>query len=529
MLHKVSMASIGYAGLAIGVFATVFLNYWSFAHIAESFTMKLRSDCFRHILSQDMGFFDNCENAPAKLLISLSSWAGKMNVLAGTIIGVFMEFSTCLIAGLTIAFIASPKLTGILVGTLPLLVLAMVVMSSVIWQGKRSDDVSSKQAALVASESVQNMKTIRALMAEKSSLALYESYANQRVLEERRNSLKSAILFGSSMMVAFLPYALGFYVGGLFVNDGSITLQQMMQSLLGLILTSVGAGQALAYLPDIKSAKAATHDVFKLLDTASKVNPFAIESNSFVGKRDIDGTISFANVSFAYPQRPDLIILKNLSFSVKPGLKVALVGPSGSGKSSVIALLQRFYEPQQGSIRIDGVDIRDINVRTLRSGMGFVGQEPMLFDTSLRNNVCYGKPDATSSELERVKILAKLDFVSTDNVKWDTVLGPKGGLLSGGQKQRTAIARALIRDPKVLLLDEATSALDSASEKAVQNAIDQATLGRTTFVIAHRLSTVQDADLILVISAGTLVESGNHNELMAKGGLYCQLYNRGTQ
>jgi ABC-type multidrug transport system fused ATPase/permease subunit len=372
------------------------------------------------------------------------------------------------------------------------------------------------------------MRTIRALISEVASLELYESLANQRVAEESRNSLKSALVFGASMMVAFLPYALGFYVGGLFVNDGSISMQQMMQSLLGLILTSVGAGQALAYLPDIKSAKTATHDIFILLDTVSKVNPFEKNFNTD-SVLSGDGVVSFDNVSFAYPQRPDSLILKNLSFSVKPGLKVALVGPSGSGKSSIIALLQRFYDPQQGAVRIGGVDIKDMDVSALRSVMGFVGQEPMLFDTTMEGNLTYGDENAKHTDLERVRSLAKLDFVSADNVKWDTLLGPKGALLSGGQKQRTAIARAIIRDPKILLLDEATSALDSSSEKIVQTALDTAAVGRTTFVVAHRLSTIQDADLILVISCGGLVESGTHDELMALGGLYCQLYTQGTQ
>ena len=528
MLQKVSLASVGYAGLAVGVFFTVFLNYWSFAHIGESFTMQLRSDSFRHILSQDMSFFDHPENAPAKLIVCLSSWAGKMNVLAGSIFGVFIEFFASLIAGLTISFVASPKLTGILIGTLPLLVVAMIVMSSVIWQGKRTDEVSSKQAALVASEAVQNMRTIRALIAEVSALELYEFYANQRVMEESKNSFKSAFVFGTSMMVAFLPYALGFYIGGLFVNDGSLSMQDMMQALLGLILTSVGAGQALAYLPDIKAAKAASHDIFKLLDTESKVNPFQRKNAS---RGEVCGDITFSNVSFAYPQRSEIKILKNLSFSVKSGQKVALVGPSGSGKSSILALLQRFYDPQEGRIYIGGANIREMDVCDLRSAIGFVGQEPILFETTFQNNVSYGKANglsATRTELERVKELAKLDFVSPENIHWDTVLGPKGSLLSGGQKQRTAIARAMIRDPKILLLDEATSALDSASEKIVQTAIDEATVGRTTFVIAHRLSTIQDADVILVISSGCLVESGTHNELMTKAGLYCQLYNRGT-
>ena len=529
MLHKVSIASILYVALSVGVFISVFADFWSFAHVGEEFTLRMRSDCFKHILSQDMGFFDQPDNAPAKLLMSLASWAAKMNVLAGQVIGVFVEFISSLIAGLTIAFVASAKLTGILIGTLPLLVASMIVMSRVVWSGKGGDDMSSRQAALVASEAVQNMRTVRALGAEVTTLELYEQYSSQRVNEESQKAWKSAFIFGTSMMVAFLPYALGFYVGGLYVHDGSLTMKDMTQVLLGLILTSVGAGQALAFLPDIKAAKTAAHDIFMLLDRVSLVNPFGVQFNSSVADVMGDGSIQFDNVQFAYPQRPDSMILNGLSFTVQQGLKVALVGPSGSGKSSIIALLQRFYEPSSGDIRLGRRSIRECDVAILRSVMGYVGQEPVLFDTTMENNVRYGNPNASVESLESVKVQAKLDFVSSDNVHWDTVLGPKGGLLSGGQKQRTAIARALIRDPKILLLDEATSALDSASEHVVQKAIDEATVGRTTFVIAHRLSTITDADLILVIVGGRVAEQGTHSQLMAKTGVYYQLYKKGTQ
>lgn len=529
MMHKISIASFYYVGLSVGVFIAVFVDFWSFAHIGGEFTMRIRSDCFRHLLSQDMGFFDEPDNAPAKLLMSLSSWAAKMHVLAGEVVGVFVEFLAALVAGLTIAFVASAKLTGILIGTLPLLMLAMVMTSRFLWSAGKREDIGSRQAALVASEAVQNMRTVRALTGEVGTLNLYEMYSERRVMEETKKSLRSSIVFGVSMMVAFLPYALGFYVGGLYVDDGSLSLQDMTQVLLGLILTSVGAGQALAFLPDIKAAKTAAHDIFSLLDRVSKVNPFLTSYNT--QKDDVvgDGSIVFDNVQFAYPQRPETPILKGLSFRVEQGLKVALVGPSGSGKSSIIALLQRFYDPVSGAIRLGGRDLREMDVAALRAVMGYVGQEPVLFDTTMETNVKYGNVDATDEQLEQVQVQAKLDFISGDNVQWSTNLGPKGGLLSGGQKQRTAIARALLRDPKLLLLDEATSALDSASEKIVQKAIDAATVGRTTFVIAHRLSTIRDADLILVIVSGQLVEQGTHDELMDRGGVYHQLYLKGTQ
>ena len=313
------------------------------------------------------------------------------------------------------------------------------------------------------------------------------------------------------------------------VANGELDLRDMTQAIIGLLLGSMAAGQALSFLPDIAEAKTAAHDIFQLLDTPSSISPFD-HSGLPVNKSSVEEVVvQFDNVCFAYPQRPGLPILKNLSFTAKAGQKVALVGPSGGGKSTVMALLQRFYDPSSGSIQLGSVDIRELDISGLRSVMGYVGQEPVLFDASMKENVLYGNPTATDEDLDRVKMLAKLDFVNPENVQWTTVLGPKGGLLSGGQKQRTAIARALIRDPKILLLDEATSALDSASEAVVQKAIDSATAGRTTFVIAHRLSTIEDADVILVIAEGRVVESGSHTELMAAKSAYYQLYQKGQK
>ena len=526
MLHDVSITAIEYGVLAVCVFVAVFAAIWAFAHIGETFTMRIRSECFRHILGQNIAFFDHPNHAPSKLLISLSVWAAKMNILAGQIFSVFVEFFASMIAGLTIAFVASPKLAGILIGTLPLLVLGMVVMSKVVFQGgaDKGNLVNSKQAALVASEAVNNMRTIRALTAENATLVLYESYSACRVAEETKKSAKSAIVFGLASCLMFIPYAVGFYVGGKMVVNGEIDMQQMTQVLLGLILTSVGAGSALAYLPDIDAAKAAAHDMFELLDTRSTVDPFATDSNVTIGEPNV----TFSNVFFAYPERPEIMILKGLSFSVKAGLKVALVGPSGGGKSTVLAMLLRFYDPISGEVKIGDTDIKNMHVHNLRKLMGYVGQEPVLFDASMEENVRYGNESATVEQIESVAIQAKLDFVNADNVQWTTNLGPKGALLSGGQKQRTAIARALIRNPQILLLDEATSALDSASEAVVQKAIDAATVGRTTFVIAHRLSTIEDADLILVIADGQVVESGTHSALLAQHNMYYSLYRKGT-
>jgi ATP-binding cassette subfamily B (MDR/TAP) protein 1 len=279
-------------------------------------------------------------------------------------------------------------------------------------------------------------------------------------------------------------------------------------------------------MPDAAKAKKAAAVIFRLIDHKSE-----IDSSSNEGKKleTIQGNVVLRNVSFTYPTRPEAPILQNLNLEVKPGQQIALVGYSGCGKSSIVSLLERFYDPQEGDITLDGVNIKELNVKWLRQQIGFVGQEPVLFSGSIAENIRYGKPNATQEEIEEAcKSANAHNFISEFPDKYETNVGEKGTQLSGGQKQRIAIARAIIKNPSILLLDEATSALDTESEKIVQQALDNVMKGRTTIVIAHRLSTIRHANLIVCIEAGQVIEQGTHEELMGKGGLYRQLVDRQT-
>jgi len=280
-------------------------------------------------------------------------------------------------------------------------------------------------------------------------------------------------------------------------------------------------GQMATFAPDFAKAKVAAASIFQIVD---RVPP--IDNSSAEGTRldSVKGNIQFNNVLFSYPTRPDVKVLKGLSLSVKSGETLALVGSSGCGKSTVVSLLERFYELESGHVLLDGIDITSMNVSWLRNQFGIVGQEPILFATTIRENIAYGKPDATEEEIIAAATAANAhSFISTLPDGYDTYVGEKGTQLSGGQKQRVAIARAIIRNPKILLLDEATSALDSESEKIVQEALDRVREGRTTIVIAHRLSTIQNASKIAVIDSGRVVETGTHTELLAERGLYYNL------
>jgi ATP-binding cassette subfamily B (MDR/TAP) protein 1 len=301
-------------------------------------------------------------------------------------------------------------------------------------------------------------------------------------------------------------------------------MEAVLVSMMCVMGGAMGAGMAMGFAPDANKAKLAAYDVFRLIDRESKVDAMNPQGNhSALG----DGSIEFQDVKFTYPHRLDLPILKGLSWRVPKGKSVAFVGPSGSGKSTVIQLLQRFYDPTLGTIKVGGTDLRQFDITYWRQQVGFVGQEPILFEMSLEDNVRYGKPDATRDEVEVAAKMANMDYVFDGKMTWEDSVGAKGGKLSGGQKQRCAIARALIRQPPVLLLDEATSALDSVSERVVQHALDVAKKGRTTFTIAHRLSTIQDCDVIIVIVAGAVVEQGSHEVLMERKGVYSNLVRQG--
>jgi len=378
----------------------------------------------------------------------------------------------------------------------------------------------------IACEAILNIRSVRALMVEQQCMHGFAKSINRIAAKESKGVPLKGFAFGFGNSMIYVVYILGFGYGAVLADEG-LEPDKMYQALVCVMLGMMGACLTLAFTSDSAKGKLAAHDVFATIDRESKVDAVVPDgSHQDLG----DGSIEFKDVRFNFPHQPGgMMVLKGLSFKVSAGQSVALVGPSGSGKSTVIQLLQRYYDPTSGSVLVGGVDLRSFDIAWWRQQIGFVGQEPVLFNVSLEENVRYGKPDATSEEVTAAAEKANMDFVLSGKVEWGDVVGTKGGKLSGGQKQRCAIARALLRDPKVLLLDEATSALDSTSERVVQDALDKAREKRTTFTIAHRLSTIQDSDLILVVGAGVVVESGTHDELMKLGGLYCNLETLGKQ
>ena len=323
------------------------------------------------------------------------------------------------------------------------------------------------------------------------------------------------------MLIIFWIYGFGFWIGARMIDRGELTFEDLLKSFFGIVYGTMGAANVQLEFPDIEKAQDALNRVFKIVNQVPSINASSDEGKQPEG---VAGTIELKGVNFAYPSRPDVEVLKAFDLEIPAGKSLALVGESGSGKSTIVGLIERFYDPLAGSIRLDGVDIRELQVRWLRKQIGLVSQEPVLFATSIRENILYGKPDASEEEIVAAAKAANAHgFISKLPAGYATLCGERGTQMSGGQKQRIAIARAIVKDPKVLLLDEATSALDAESERVVQEALDRLMEGRTTIVVAHRLSTVRNADTIAVVEKGRVAERGSYSDLMASRGAFAAL------
>ncbi|GAB4830643.1 ABC transporter B member 11 [Ancistrocladus abbreviatus] len=338
-----------------------------------------------------------------------------------------------------------------------------------------------------------------------------------------KQGLISGAGFGFSYAMLFLTYATCFYAGAQLVEHEKTTFSKVFRVFFALTMAAVGISQSSSFTPDTGKAKNAAASIFAIVDRKSKVDP---SDESGLTLDHVKGEIQLHHVSFKYPTRPDIQIFRDFSLTISAGKTVALVGESGSGKSTVISLLQRFYDPDYGCLMLDGVEIQKLQLKWLRQQMGLVSQEPILFNNTIRANIAYGKEgNATEPEiLDAAKLANAHKFISALQQSYDTMVGERGVQLSGGQKQRVAIARAIVKSPKILLLDEATSALDAESERIVQDALDRVMVNRTTVVVAHRLSTIKGADLIAVVKNGVVVEQGRHESLIRiEDGLYASL------
>ncbi|CAG8491139.1 uncharacterized protein OCT59_020189 [Rhizophagus irregularis] len=510
--------------IAVVSFIANILQHYFFILSGEKLTRRIRTMVFAHLLKQEAGFFDEDENNTGALTSQLSTDATKVEGLTGALMGNIIHSATNVVVGLVIAFIFGWKLTLVIAAATPCLFFSGYLQMKTLSGLGNKTRKAYEESGQIVQQSVANMRTIAALTRENTFKELYHESIRLPHRIAINGSAVSAFGFGLSQCLLFLVYALAFWYGGQLVAKQEYTQPQMMKVLFAVIFCVMAAGQTSTFAPDSAKAKNSAISIFKILDRESKIDPTDNEGKD--RPTPVTGSGAIHNAHFNYPARPNLRILRGLDLEIEPGKTIALVGGSGSGKSTVVSLFLRYYDVLSGAVNLEKVNVMDWNLEYLRSNMAIVGQEPVLFDLTIGENIAYGKEECTQEEIEAAAKDANIhNFIVSLPKGYDTPVGERGTQLSGGQKQRIAIARALIRHPKLLLLDEATSALDSESEKVVQDALDNAAKGRTTITIAHRLSTIQNADLICVVKKGKIVEQGQHFDLIAQRGYYYELVN----
>ncbi|XP_076620069.1 multi drug resistance 49 isoform X1 [Colletes latitarsis] len=514
--------------LVVGVVTGVgtFLQMYMFGLAGVRMTTRLRSMTFSAMLRQEMGWYDEDTNSVGALCARLSSDAGAVQGATGTRIGAILQALSTLVLGIGLSMYYTWKMTLVSVVSIPL-VLGAVFFEARVMSGQGLQEKKKMEAATrIAIEAISNIRTVASLGKEEAFLKRYCVELEHVAKATRIRNRLRGLVFSCGQTTPFFGYALSLYYGGALVATEGLSYQNVIKVSEALIFGSWMLGQALAFAPNFNTAKISAGRIFQLLDRVPEItSPPGSEDKDLDWKAD--GLIQFSKVEFHYPTRQEMPILQGLNLIVKPGQMVALVGQSGCGKSTCIQLLQRLYDPISGTVTMDRRDISSVSLRNLRCQLGVVGQEPVLFDRTIAENIMYGdnfRKVPMDEVIEAAKKSNIHSFVSSLPLGYDTRLGSKGTQLSGGQKQRIAIARALVRNPRILLLDEATSALDTQSEKVVQAALDKAMEGRTCITIAHRLATIRNADVICVLEKGTVAEMGTHDDLIAADGLYAHLH-----
>ncbi|MCB9672229.1 MAG: ATP-binding cassette domain-containing protein [Alphaproteobacteria bacterium] len=507
--------------LCLFAVASVFgaVRAWLFTIAGERIVARLRTDLYEAILGQEISFFD--QSRTGELTNRLAS---DTTVLQNTVtvnISMALRFGASVLGGVAMLVYTSPRLAALALSIVPVVAIAASLYGRLIRRWSKDVQDALADATTVAEETFSGVRTVRAFAREKGEVARYREAVDRSYALAAKRALAMGVFNGFIGFAGYGSIAAVVWYGGRLVLDGRMSSGELTAFLLYTLMVAFSTSALANLFGDFMRASGASQRVFHLLDTVS-----AFEH----GGEEIDrvsGDVRFDGVGFVYPSRPDVVVLDGFDLAVAPGRAVALVGPSGSGKSTVAQLLTRFYAPVSGRVLVDGRDIAELDGSSLRRHIGVVSQEPILFATSIRDNIRYGRPEAGDAEVRAAATAANaLSFIETFPEGLDTMVGERGVRLSGGQKQRIAIARAILEDPAILILDEATSALDSESEHLVQEALDRLMEGRTTLIIAHRLSTVRDADEVVVLEGGRVVERGSHDELVTKAGLYRRLVER---
>ena len=522
---------IGLMGVFVLVGICGFLRAWLFTLAGERVVANLRKQLYANVVRQEVGFFDG--QRTGELLNRLSADTVVLQNSVTVNISMGLRFALQAVGSLCVLFYTSWKLTGLMLGVVPVVAIGAVLFARTVRSLSRKTQDALAAANSVAEETLGSIRTVRSFAREEQEVERYGARVDESFQLGRSLALTYGAFQGAMGFAAYAAIAVVLWYGGGLVIEGQaalaadpnaavFTVGNLTAFMLYTLFLAFALGGMSSLFADFNKALGASDRVFELLDRV----PGVVNGN---GRKlaSVEGRVTLEGVDFAYPTRPDAPVLREVTVEMAPGRVLALVGASGGGKSTVASLLARLYDPTAGRILLDGVDLRELDTRWLREQIGAVAQEPVLFAASIEDNIRYGRPGATVAEIEAAAKAANADtFVRGFPEGYKTLVGERGVRLSGGQKQRIAIARALLKDPRILVLDEATSALDSESEHLVQEALERLMHGRTVLVIAHRLSTVRDADRVVVIDGGKVAEIGTHDELVARDGVYRRLVER---
>ncbi|TCP21033.1 ATP-binding cassette subfamily B protein [Rhodovulum adriaticum] len=513
----------GYFAAALGI-AALFalgtaLRYYLVTRLGERVVADIRNTVFDRMIGMSPAFFERIMTG--EVLSRITTDTTLILSVIGSSVSVALRNVLILFGGLLLMLATSPKLTGLVLLLVPAVIAPIVVLGRRLRALSRENQDWIAASSGNASEALLSAQTVQAFTHEGASRQHFHEVTEKSYVAARRRIGTRAVMTSIVIFLIFAGIVGVLWMGARDVRAEVMSTGELVQFLIYSVMVAGAVGAMTEVWGELQRAAGATERLVELLHAHDAVqdppSPRPLSA-------PVRGDIQFRDVRFAYPSRPETPALNGVSLHVRPGETVALVGPSGAGKSTIVQLLLRFYDPQSGAILLDGVDLRDMTRNTFRHHISLVPQDPVIFAETARENIRFGRPEATDAEVEAAaRAAAAHDFLSALPDGYDTFVGERGIMLSGGQKQRIAIARAILRDAPVLLLDEATSALDAESERAVQHAVDEMAASRTTLIVAHRLATVKKADRIVVFDQGRIVAEGTHEALVAEGGLYARL------
>jgi ATP-binding cassette subfamily B protein len=520
-IENVNATFLALFGVAAVLGVATAARFYMVSWLGERVTADIRGAVYRHVVQQSPEFFETTRTG--EVLSRLTTDTTLIQTVVGTSISLALRNTLLFIGGLAMLFVTSARLTSIILGLLVLVVVPIVLYGRRVRTLSRDSQDRIADASALAGEILNAMPTVQAFTGERREAQRFGASVEHAFSTAMRRIRARSILTMLAIVLVFGAIVFVLWLGAHAVLAGSMTGGDLGQFILYASIVSGAVGALSEVMGEAQRAAGAAERLLELLalrsSIASPMHPKALPARPANGS-----ALQLLDVGFSYPSRPDHASLSHLSLDIRPGETVAVVGPSGAGKTTLFQLLLRFYDPQSGSILLDGVDIRDLDLHTLRGAIGIVPQDTVIFSADAMENIRYGRPDASDAEvIAAARMAAAHEFIERLPQGYASYLGERGVRLSGGQRQRIAIARALLKNPPLLLLDEATSALDAESERLVQSALEAAMVGRTTLVIAHRLATVQRADRIVVMEDGRIVETGTHASLVALGGIYANL------